>query len=222
MTLPSPPETRLTVAYRRYLNDSNGPKYAAAVDRFYSSETLLAILRRGQVEMRRAAAIVLGMLGDHTAIDPLGRALSDADRGVRMLADDSFRSLLVRDAAPLHHQRLLQVMHLNDGGEHAAALPPTLILADQAPRYAEVHYQLAVCWLGLDNWESAEAAYASCLWHCEYHYPAWMGLARCRIAAGDNAEAIEALERALEICPDLESARTQLRVLQRRTRQNES
>ena len=44
--------------------------------------------------------------------------------------------------------------------------------------------------------DAAEAAYCSCLWHCRYHYPAWLGLARCRIAAGDYAEAIEALERA--------------------------
>ncbi len=222
MTLPSEPATRLTVAYRCYLNDKNGPQYAAAVDRYYWPDTLLAILRRGDIEMRRAAAMALGLLGDHNAIDPLGRALSDPDRGVRLIADDAFRNLLVRDAAPLHHQRLLQVMHLNDGGEHAAALPPTLILVDQAPRYAEVHYQLAVCWMGLDNWESAEAAFASCIWCCEYHYPAWMGLARCRVVAGDYTEAIEALQRALEICPDLESARTQLRALQRRTRQNES
>lgn len=222
MTSHPEPATRLTVAYRRYLADNNGPRFAAAVDRYYFPETLLAILRRGDVAMRRAAAMALGLLGDHAAIDPLGRALSDPDRGVRMVADDAFRSLLVRDAAPLHHQRLLQVMHLNDGGEHAAALPPTLILIDQAPRYAEVHHQLAVCWLGLENWDCAEAAFASCVWHCEYHYPAWMGLARCRVEAGDFAEAIEALQQALRIHPDLEPARVQLRALQRRTRQNES
>jgi len=221
VTTPQFHSTRLVAAYRRYLNDGNAPRYAAAVDQFYWPDTLVTILRRGGVEMRRAAALVLGMVGDHLAIEPLGRALSDPDRGVRMAADDSFRSLLIRDAAPLHHQRLLQVMHLNDGGEHAAALPPTLILVDQAPRYAEVHHQLAVCWHGLDDIGAAEAAYCSCIWHCEYHYPAWLGLARCRIAAGDFSEAIDALERALSICPDLEIARAQLRSLRRRTSQNE-
>jgi tetratricopeptide (TPR) repeat protein len=220
MTLPSY-STRLATAYRRYLSDGNAPRYAAAVNRFYWNNSLLAILARGDIEMRRAAALALGMLGDHAAIEPLGRALSDGDRGVRVAADDSFRALLMRDAAPMHHQRLLQVMHLNDGGEHAAALAPTLILADQAPCYAEVHHQLAVCWQGLEDLDAAEAAYCSCLWHCRYHYPAWLGLARCRIAAGDHAEAIEALEQALEICPDLETARAQIRALRRRSRQNE-
>ena len=109
-------------------------------------------------------------------------------------------------------------MHLNDGCEYAGALAPTMILVDQAPLYAEAHHQQAVCWHGLENFQQAEAAYSACLWNCRFHYPAWQGLARCRTILGDNAGAISALERCLEICPDLESARVQIRVLQRRLR----
>lgn len=169
--------------------------------------------------MRRAAALALGMLGDHGSIDPLGRALSDHDRGVRFAADDSFRALLIRDAAPLHHQQLLQVMHLNDGGEFAGALAPTMILIDQSPLYAEAHHQLAICWHGLDNFYQAKAAYTSCLWYCRFHYPAWQGLARCRMLLGDGQGAIVALRRALEICPDLENARLQIKSIERKLRQ---
>ena len=222
MTTPLVRTTRLVAAYRRYLNTADSPQYAGEVNRYYSTATLLTILFRGDIEMRRAASMALGMLGDHTAIDFLGRALADADRGVRLAADDSFRALLIRDAAPWHHQQLLKVMHLNDGGEHAAALSPTMILADQAPSYAEAHHQLAVCWQGLDDNDAAEAAFCSCLWHCRYHYPAWQGLARCKLTEGDNAGAIHALERALEICPDLESARAQIRAIRRRMRRSES
>jgi len=214
--------TRLVAAYRRYLSNADAPQYAGDVNRYYSTSTLLTILFRGDIEMRRAASMALGMLGDHIAIDYLGRALADPDRGVRLTADDSFRALLIRDAAPTHHQQLLQVMHLNDGGEHAAALAPTMILADQAPTYAEAFHQLAVCWQGLDDNDAAEAAFLSCLWHCRYHYPAWQGLARCKLAEGDYPAAIHALERALEICPDLESARMQIRAIRRRMRRSES
>ncbi len=171
------------------------------------------------MELRRAAALSLGMLGDHTSIEALGRAIGDSDRGVRLAADDSFRALLVRDAAPLHHQQLLKVMHLNDGGEYAGALAPTMILVDQAPRYAEAHHQLAICWHGLENFPQAEAAYKAALWHCRYHYPAWQGLARCRVMLGDAASAIRALRRCLEICPDLENARVQIRIIERKLRQ---
>lgn len=216
----SPPRPRILGWYRQYALDGDADRYAASIRPFYTEHTLLALLQRGGAESRRAVALALGLVGDQAAIEPLGRALSDADRGVRLMADESFRGLLLRAAPAPQRQRLQQVIELNDAGEHAAALAPTLILADQAPDYAEVHHQLALCWVGLDDLDAAEAAYSSCLWHCEYHYPAWLGLARCRIVAGAYGEAIEALQRALEICPDLEAARAQLRALRRRTRQD--
>jgi tetratricopeptide (TPR) repeat protein len=188
------------------------------VNEFYSVSTLTMLLNRGDVELRRASTLALGMLGDHASIEPLGRALSDSDRGVRLAADDSFRALLIRDSAPLHHQQLLKLMHLNDGGEYAGALAPSMILVDQAPLYAEAHHQLAICWHGLDNFSQAEAAYIACLWHCRYHYPAWQGLARCRLMLGDSEGAIEALKRCCQICPDMESARLQIRAIERRLR----
>lgn len=218
MTSPLVRTTRLATAYRRYLNSADSPRFASEVDEYYCGATLATLLARGDVEMRRAAALALGMLGDHSAIEPLGRALADVDRGVRLAADDSFRALLIRDAAPLHHQQLLQVMHLNDGGEYAGALAPTMILVDQAPLYAEAHHQLAICWHGLENFCQAEAAYRACLWHCRYHYPAWQGLARCHLMQGQNEDAIRIFERCLEICPDVENARLQIRVIRRRLR----
>lgn len=221
MTSPLVRTTRLTTAYRRYLSWADAPRYASEVDRFYSNTTLHAALARGDVELRRAAALALGMVGDHSSIEPLGRALADQDRGVRLAADDSFRAMLLRDAAPLHHQQLLRVMHLNDGGEHAAALARIMKLADTAPRYCEAHHQLAICWQGLENYIQAELAYHACLWHCRFHYPAWQGLARCRMLLGRHESAIDALQRCLEIHPDVETARMQIRAIRRRMRQSD-
>ena len=219
MTSPLVRTTRLAEAYRRYLRSADSPSFASEVDASYGGTTLIALLDRGDVELRRAAALALGVLGDRGSIEPLGRSLSDSDRGVRLAADDSFRALLVRDAAPLHHQHLLKVMHLNDGGEYAGALAPTMILCDQAPNYAEAHHQRAICWHGLENYQQASSAYAACLWHCRYHYLAWHGLAKCRMMTRDVDGALKALQRCLDICPDFEAVRLQIRAIQRRSRQ---
>lgn len=221
MTSPLVRTTRLAAAYRRFLDSADAPRFATDVDEHYSRATLMTLLSRGDVEMRRAAAMSLGMLGDRSTVETLGRALSDSDRGVRLAADDSFRALLVREAAPLHHQQLLKVMHLNDGGEYAAALAPTMILVDQAPFYAEAYHQLAICWHGLENHSQAESAYSACLWHCRFHYPAWQGLSRCLVMLEDHAGAVSALERCLQICPDIEGARMQIRAIKRRMRRSD-
>lgn len=220
MTAPVLRTARLVTAYRRYLTTADSPRFAAEVGRYYATATLARLLNCGSVELRRAASLALGVLGDHDSIEPLGRRLGDADRGVRLAADDSFRGLLIRDAAPTHQHQLLQVMHLNDGGEFAAALAPALILSDQAPLYAEAHHQLAICWHGLDDLIAAEDAYRACLWRCRFHYQAWIGLAHCRLHRPDEADrdllgGLAALHRALSICPDLEAARLEARTLER-------
>ena len=198
------------------------PQFASDVDQFYSDVTLQSILGRGDVESRRAAALALGMLGDHEAVTYLGQALSDQDRGVRLAADDSFRALLVRNAAPIHYQQLLKIMHLNDGAEYAGSLAHAMALVDQVPAYVEAHHQLAICWHGLENYFQASDAYQECLQRCEYHYPAWQGLARCQLLLGKSELAIESLEKCIAICPDVESARLQIRAIRRRRRQTDA
>lgn len=220
MTAPLVHSTRLASAYRRYLTTADSIGFASEVEAGYSPATLSRLLAVGDVQLRRAAALALATLGDRRSIDPLGRALSDEDRGVRLASDDSFRALLVRDAAPIHHQKLLSVMHLIDGGEFASALAPALILCDQAPLYAEAHHQLGICWQGLNNYDAAARAYAQCLWRCRFHYAAWQGLGRSRFAMDQLPGAINAFKRAGEIHRDLEPARMAVRSIERRMRRD--
>lgn len=215
-----PHRTRLIAAHDGFLETRSAVRFAAAIRRYYSLGTLSAILLRGDSANRRAAAIALGIVGDSETLDPLGMALSDNDNCVRLAADESFRRLLVRSAEPKHRQRLLQVTRLNELSEHAAALAPALILADQAPDYAEVYHQLAICWYGLDQYDAATEAYHNCVARCRYHYPAWLGMARCRIVVGDLNSALRSLRRAVEISPDLESARMEIQALERKAQQD--
>ena len=63
---------------------------------------------------RRAAVLALGLLGDYNSNATLGRALHDADRGVRMLAESGIRHAVV----PHRHlaasaQQLETIIELN-------------------------------------------------------------------------------------------------------------
>ena len=219
---PALKSNRLATAYRRYLSTSDSAAFAWDVDDHYSQVTLLTLLNRGELETRRAAALALGILGNQQAVSPLARALNDSDRGVRIAADDSFRAILLRDCSSVQNQQLLRVMHLNDGGEYHAAIGLAEDLVARRPTFAEAQHQLAICWHGIGDHFQAEGVYRACLWYCRFHYPAWQGLARCRIELGDNAGALMALRRALSICPDLESVRMQIRNLRRKMRRADS
>ena len=211
---------RIVHQYRRYLDASDALDFFKTVNDCYSLATLVSLLNRGDKETRRASALALSMIGNGKVIEPLGQRLCDSDRGVRLMADDALRAILVRDAAPAHHQSLLRIMHFNDGAEFAAALTPAMILTQQAPQYAEAHHQLAVACLGLSNYENARKAYHACLWHCRFHYLAWAGLAACHRSLGDDHTALRFLNRAVEICPDFEAARVEARAIQRSLNRN--
>lgn len=210
--------TRLADAYRRFLQSSDPLAFVADVDEHYSASTLCRLLTAGDAESRRASALALGTLGDRGSLEPLGRALSDPDRGVRLVADDSLRGRLIRDAAPAHHQQLLHAMHRIDGDAHAAALPMLIRLCEAAPLYAEAHHQLAICWHALDDPATASRAYAACLWRCRYHYAAWNGLGRCRLALGEPHRALRHIGRAVEVMPDFELGRVAIRSIRRALR----
>ncbi len=205
----------LIVAYRRYLHTADTSALAMEIDEVYTASTLVALLRRGDADHRRAAALVLGLTADQSVMLPLGRSLSDPDRLTRTLAEDSLQALLVRDAPPTHRQQLRCVWHLVDGDEYAAALPIALRICDQVPHYAEGHRAAGTCWMGLGRFDDAEASLRRCVAAYPYHHHAWQLIARSCTARGDLPGAIEALTRCLAIKPDVEIARLQRRRLRR-------
>lgn len=213
MSYPLIRTARLVTAYRRYLNQGDSLEFVSDIDPYYSTETLQRLLEKGDVESRRASGLVLGMMGDRRTIESLGRALSDSDRGVRLASDDSFRTLLRRDAAQVHYHQLLHTLHLIDGQNFEAALPDLIILCDRAPMYAEAHYVLALCWVGLGELSAAKRAYSACVWRCRYHYLSWMGLSQISLDNNDPSNALKFANRAIEINPDLEWARLTVRRL---------
>lgn len=218
MTAPTLHTPRLAVAYRRYLVTADNVRFATEVDKHYSQNTLLKLMSHRDVQLRRAAALSLGTLGGPNCVESLGRALSDSDRGVRLVADTSFRMLLERGASVEQQRQLTNVVRMLDDSQHALAMSTAMHLIDQAPEFIEAHHQLAVCWLRLENFYQAELAYKTCLLHCRFHYVAWQGLARCRLFLENDTGALNALKNCIQINPDMESARLQLRALRRRLR----
>ena len=80
--------------YHRYLETEDTAAFVGAVARHYLLTTLERLATGGNHTSRRAAIMALGFLGDYSQSAILGRALTDRDRGVRLLADSGIRAEL--------------------------------------------------------------------------------------------------------------------------------
>ncbi|MEL6896831.1 MAG: HEAT repeat domain-containing protein [Planctomycetota bacterium] len=219
---PTTHRSRIVQAYHRYLQGSDAIEYAAEVSRDYDVATLHRLLIASNVESKRAAALALAITGDRLSLPFLGRCLRDVDRGVRLVVDDAFRACLMRGPTNRAHHKLMQVMHLNDGGDYSSALPIATELCREFPNLAEAHHQAALAMQGLGRYETSRELLHACLFECRHHYMAWNALSRCRLEAGDLHGGLRALEISLAICPDQETIRLQVRVLSRRIGQQQN
>ena len=85
---------------------SFGRRWRAGLEKFsrhvggrYNEATLERLLRSSAVDVRRAAALALGMCGTMAINKPLARLLHDEDTGVRHLAGEALWSLWFRAGA---------------------------------------------------------------------------------------------------------------------------
>ena len=75
-------------------------------------------------ELRRAAVLALGFLGDYENNAVLGSALQDKDRTVRILAENSIRQVWTRAGDEADRSRLGAIMRLNAARQFEKVHPP--------------------------------------------------------------------------------------------------
>jgi tetratricopeptide (TPR) repeat protein len=218
VTMNPPRMPELVVLYKRFLEDANAANFVAEISRRYQRATLGRLLQHPHREIRRAAVLAVGMLADWRCNDWLGPRLADHDRGVRLLADDALRRLWMREGTPEQQQRLLRVMHLNDGGLYRRAAAMARRLSQEGSPLGESVYQLAVARFGLGRTRGAARACQAAVRRNPFHYPALSLWARCLIIEEAPLGALGCLKQAIAVCPDLENARLEIRQLERTLR----
>ncbi len=82
--------------YEKYLDNQDSVAFVEQVSGHYAQGTLQRLALSGMREIRRAAVLALGFLGDYESNHTLGRAMLDEDRNVRTLAENGLRSIWCR------------------------------------------------------------------------------------------------------------------------------
>ncbi|MCA9145355.1 MAG: tetratricopeptide repeat protein [Planctomycetaceae bacterium] len=215
MGAPTPRQPSLDTLYQRYLNHEDSATFITAVAGSYTIGTLERLAEFGQRTSRRAATMALGFLGDYRSNDVMGRRLSDQDRGVRMLAENSIRELWYRDGSETQRQTLQVIIRLNNAEQAAAATKVASELIDEAPFFAEAWSQRAIAHFQRGRFDDSANDCFQTLELNPYHFASAVGMGHCYLELNEPQPALDCFRRALKLNPGLEDVRAQVTYLER-------
>lgn len=205
----------LRIWYDAYLRTGELQSFIDRVACRYSAETLARFTTHADRLCRRAAVLAIGRLGTYADNAIIGAALSDNDRGVRMLADAAIQNLWREAADPEERRRLDKVMRLNDASRHHEAIEAATRLVDRAPELAEAWNQRAIAWYLLDRYHESIHDCRRAVELNPWHFGAAAGMGQCYLQLGDRAAALNCFRKAIAINPDLEGVRANIIRLER-------
>ena len=210
----------LLVLYQQYLDRQNSAAFTECVSKCYNSGTLQRLARHPSREVRRAAVLALGFLGDYDANHALGRALLDKDRTVRTLAEDSIRAVWRRAGSEADRRQLSAIVRLNAAQLHKEALGRATMLIERAPWFAEAWHQRGAAYFALGRLVEAIRDCHQALEINPYHFVAATSMGQAYLELRNPVSALESFRRALRLNPDLEGVRVQVVRLTRMVEDN--
>lgn len=208
-------EAQIVTWYRLFSEDGDTSMFVSSVSRTYTVATLERLSQCGARFTRRAATHALGLVGDFSVNDQLGRRMSDDDRAVRMIAERLIRDVWFRDGSSDQRHLLRRIQRLNTEGRAHAAIVLSSQLIERAPHFAEAWNQRAVARaIQLDHVGSQEDSHQA-LELNPYHYTAAVNMGHCYLELKQRREALDCFRRAIKVNPNLEAVRARIALLQR-------
>ncbi len=210
----------LLVLYRRYLERQDSAEFVRETAARYTTGTLERLARHVRREIRRAAALSLGFLGDYESNAALGHALLDPDRTVRTLAENGIRNVWTRAGNEGERTELAVILRLNAAQLHRDAVTHASHLIERAPWFAEAWHQRAVAHAALGRLVESIRDCHQTLEINPYHFVAATSMGQSYLQLENNVSALECFRRALRLNPCLEGVRAQVIRLTRRVEGN--
>jgi len=200
----------LLVLYRQYLDHQDSAVFTRKISTLYTSGTLQRLVHDAGREVRRAAAMALCFVGDYDANHTLGHALLDDDRTVRMIAENSIRTIWTRAGNEAERQQLDVIIRLNAAQLHKDAVARATKLIERAPWFAEAWHQRAVAHVALGRLVESIRDCHQALEINPYHFVAATSMGQAYLELKNPISALECFRRALRLNPDLEGVRAQV------------
>ncbi len=180
-------------------------------------QTRHELLRSGETDARREAALWLGQHATQESVPRLVEALRDRDAGVRLIGENSIWQIWMRSGDPAVDRRLSEGTALLNRGEFAAALAIFEDVVEMDGEFAEGYNKRATALYYLGDYQGSLADIEETLKRNRYHWGALSGAGMCMISLEQPAAAAHYFERALEINPNLPGVAETIQRLRRLT-----
>lgn len=205
----------LLTYYQRYLNNGETAQFIAAVAQKYSLATLHRLAASGDTYSRRAAALALGLIGDIRSNAVLGPLLRSRDRKLRLVVDDALRAISAREGTATQRQQLERIVRCNECSNFERSIELASQLIESTGGSSEAYHQRSLAFFQVDAIELSIDDCRQALRLNPYHYSAMVGLGHCHLELGDLLESLFWFRQALDVYPDLEAVRLQIRRLEK-------
>jgi tetratricopeptide (TPR) repeat protein len=205
----------LLAAYQEYLDQQESAAFVNKVSKFYTPGTLERLVRHSTREVRRAAVLALGFIGEYESNHALGCALLDDDRTVRTLAEDSIRNVWTRAGSESDRNDLNAIICFNTAKVYKDAIARATRLIERSPWFAEAWYQRSVAQFASDRLVESIRDCHQALEINPYHFVAAASMGQAYLELLNHVSALECFRRALRLNPDLEGVRAQVARLTR-------
>lgn len=196
--------------YEKYLDNQDTVGFVNGVSQQYSPGTLQRLTLHGIREIRRAAVLALGFLGDYESNHTLGRAMLDDDRTVRTLAENGLRTVWARMGSEKDRHEITIITRLNAAQQYKEVIRRATAMIDRAPWFAEAWYQRAAAFFALGRFADAIRDCHEALEINPYHFVAATCMGQAYLELENPVSALESFRRALRLNPDLEGVRAQV------------
>lgn len=215
MTQSNSREPIIARLFRDYQENQDVAAFVQRVAIRYTCGSLERLAISGDRYCRRAAVLALGHVGEYASNDILGRALTDRDRGVRLIAEVGIQEVWRRVGNREQRSTLRQVVRYNLAKQHQQAIDLATKLVHDSPWIAEAWAQRGAAYFYLSQFEAAIRDCHQALEINPYHFLASAGMGQCFLRLDNPLAALEAFRRSLRLNPGMEEVRAQVIQLQR-------
>jgi tetratricopeptide (TPR) repeat protein len=194
---------------------------AEAVSSRWTPAELCPLLQHGEVDVRRVAAVTLGLIGDRSVIDCLARALHDKDPQVNEMAEHGLWSIWFRLCSVEAAEPFQRGLGCLEAERYDQAIAPLREAQQFDPDFAEAYNQCAIAHFFRGELDEAIDDCHAAIERMPCHFGAMAGLGHCYTQLDRLDEALACYHRTFAIHPRMGGIRQAIDRIESKRRRTE-